>query len=137
MENLTSLWPIALMFIVVYFLMIRPQKKKQKEQQDMLSALGIGDEVLTTGGIVGKILRVTETFLLLEVSAGSTLIVQKNAVASLLPKGSIDAMWNGADEADEAADDAGPQPETAEPASQEADKTEDKKEDAGKPGQTA
>lgn len=134
MENLTSLWPIALMFIVVYFLMIRPQKKKQKEQQDMISALGPGDEVLTTGGIIGKVIRVSEAFLILEVYEGSSMIIQKNAVASMLPKGSIDAMLKDdpapeETDADEQVDEA--------PASQEADKTEDKKEDAGKPDQTA
>ncbi len=134
MENLTSLWPIALMFIVVYFLMIRPQKKKQKEQQDMISALGPGDEVLTTGGIIGKVIRVSEAFLILEVYEGSSMIIQKNAVASMLPKGSIDAMLKDdpapeETDADEQVDEA--------PASRESDKTEDKKEDAGKPDQTA
>ena len=77
------------MFIVVYFLMIRPQKKKTKEHQDMISALGPGDEVLTTGGIVGKVIRDSEAFLVLDVYEGSSLIIQKNAVASMLPKGSI------------------------------------------------
>ncbi len=93
--SLSSLWPIALMFILVYFLMIRPQRRKQKEQQDMISGLGAGDEVLTSGGIIGKVLRVEEAFLVLEISAGNTMVVQKNAIVSLLPKGSIDAMLNG------------------------------------------
>lgn len=134
MENLSSLWPIALMFIVVYFLMIRPQKKKQKEQQDMISALGPGDEVLTTGGIVGKVIRVSEAFLVLDVYEGSSIIIQKNAVASMLPKGSIDAMLK--DDPEPEAADADEQVDEA-LASEEADKTEDKKEDAGKPDQAA
>ena len=92
--NLSSLWPIALMFVVVYFLMIRPQKKKQKEQQDMISALGIGDEILTSGGIVGRVIHVDTSFLVIEISAQSTMIIQKNAIVSLLPKGSMDAMLN-------------------------------------------
>ncbi len=95
LESLGSLWPIALMFILVYFLMIRPQRRKQKEQQDMVSGLDVGDEVLTSGGIIGKVLRVEEAFLVLEISAGNAMIVQKNAIASMLPKGSIDAMLDG------------------------------------------
>ncbi len=93
--SLSSLWPIALMFILVYFLMIRPQRKKQKEQQDMISGLGTGDEILTSGGIIGKVIRVEEAFVVLEISIGNTMIVQKNAIVSMLPKGSIDAMLNG------------------------------------------
>ena len=127
--SLTSLWPIALMFVLIYFLMIRPQKKKQKEQQDMISALGIGDEILTSGGIIGKVLRVEEAFLVLEISAGNTMIVQKNAVVSLLPKGSIDAMLHGdpgnQEKSVEAEDNPIVQQET------------DKPEDTGKSGQSA
>ena len=127
--SLTSLWPIALMFVLIYFLMIRPQKKKQKEQQDMIRALGIGDEILTSGGIIGKVLRVEEAFLVLEVSAGNTMIVQKNAVVSLLPKGSIDAMLHG---------DPGNQEKTIEAEGSPAVPQEtDKPEDAGKSGQSA
>ncbi len=137
--NFSSLWPIALMFIVVYFLMIRPQKKKQKEQQDMLSALAPGDEVLTTGGIIGKVLRVADAFLILEVYEGSSIIIQKAAVASMLPKGSIDAMLKDDPEPEESDAEAEDEPEQADdaPESQETDKPEEKKEDAGKPDQTA
>ena len=127
--SLSSLWPIALMFILVYFLMIRPQRKKQKEQQDMISGLGTGDEVLTSGGIIGKVIRVEEAFLVLEISVGNTMIVQKNAIVSMLPKGSIDAMLNG--------DPGNPlesgKAEEESPAPQETDKPED----AGKSGQSA
>lgn len=126
------------MFIVVYFLMIRPQKKKQKEQQDMISALGPGDEVLTTGGIIGKVIRVSEAFLIVEVYEGNCMIIQKTAVASMLPKGSIDAMLKDDSEPEASEADAEEQePVDETPESPEADKTEEKKEDAGKPDQTA
>ncbi|MBS7328436.1 MAG: preprotein translocase subunit YajC [Oxalobacter sp.] len=127
--SLSSLWPIALMFILVYFLMIRPQRKKQKEQQDMISGLGTGDEILTSGGIIGKVIRVEEAFVVLEISVGNTMIVQKNAIVSMLPKGSIDAMLNG--------DPGNPlesgKAEEESPAPQETGKQED----AGKSGQSA
>lgn len=127
--SLSSLWPIALMFILVYFLMIRPQRKKQKEQQDMISGLGTGDEILTSGGIIGKVIRVEEAFVVLEISIGNTMIVQKNAIVSMLPKGSIDAMLNG--------DPGNPlesgKAEEESPAPQETGKPED----AGKSGQSA
>ncbi len=127
--SLSSLWPIALMFILVYFLMIRPQRKKQKEQQDMISGLGTGDEILTSGGIIGKVIRVEEAFVVLEISVGNTMIVQKNAIVSMLPKGSIDAMLNG--------DPGNPlesgKAEEESPAPQETGKPED----AGKSGQSA
>lgn len=127
--SLSSLWPIALMFILVYFLMIRPQRKKQKEQQDMISGLGTGDEVLTSGGIIGKVIRVEEAFLVLEISVGNTMIVQKNAIVSMLPKGSIDAMLNG----DPGNSGESGKTEEEPPAPQETDKPED----AGKSGQSA
>ena len=127
--SLSSLWPIALMFILVYFLMIRPQRKKQKEQQDMISGLGTGDEILTSGGIIGKVIRVEEAFVVLEISVGNTMIVQKNAIVSMLPKGSIDAMLNGDPgnplESGKAEEESPAQQETGKP------------EDAGKSGQSA
>ncbi|MGZ3157990.1 MAG: preprotein translocase subunit YajC [Burkholderiaceae bacterium] len=89
MGNLTSFLPIILMFVVLYFLMIRPQMKRQKEQQAMMAALGKGDEVITVGGVLGKVTKVTEVYVTLEVANGTEVIVQKSAVTTLLPKGTI------------------------------------------------
>ena len=87
--NLTSFLPIILMFVVLYFLMIRPQMKRQKEQKSMIDALGKGDEVVTVGGMLGKITKVADGYVTLEVANGTEVVVQKGAVTTLLPKGTI------------------------------------------------
>jgi len=87
--NLTSFLPIILMFVVLYFLMIRPQMKRQKEQKSMMDALGKGDEVITVGGMLGKITKVADGYVTLEVANGTEVVVQKGAVTMLLPKGTI------------------------------------------------
>lgn len=87
--SLTSFLPIILMFVVLYFLMIRPQMKRQKEQQAMMAALAKGDEVITVGGVLGKVTKVTEVYVTLEVAANMEIVVQKSAVTTLLPKGTI------------------------------------------------
>ena len=92
LDSMGSFLPILLMFVVLYFLMIRPQQKKQKEQRDMLSALSAGDEVLTAGGIVGKITKVSENFITLEIAEGTKIIVQKASVVSMLPNGTIETL---------------------------------------------
>src|SRR5450830_838646 len=89
MGNLTSFLPIILMFVVLYFLMIRPQMKRQKEQKSMMDALGKGDEVVTSGGMLGKITKVADGYITLEVASGTEIVVQKGAVTTLLPKGTI------------------------------------------------
>ena len=81
--------PIVIMFVVLYFVMIRPQMKKQKETQAMLSALAKGDEVVTTGGLLGKISKLGDTFVSLEVAAGTELQVQRAAIIQVLPKGTL------------------------------------------------
>lgn len=90
-SNLTSFLPIILMFVVLYFLMIRPQMKRQKEQKSMMEALAKGDEVVTVGGILGKITKVVDNFVTLEIANGTEVVVQKSAVTTLLPKGTIKA----------------------------------------------
>jgi preprotein translocase subunit YajC len=90
--GLMSFLPIILMFVVLYFLMIRPQMKRQKEQKAMIDALSKGDEVITAGGLLGKVTKVTDTYITVEVSEGTEVIVQKAAVTLLLPKGSIKAL---------------------------------------------
>lgn len=90
--NLTSFLPIILMFVVLYFLMIRPQMKRQKEQKSMMDALGKGDEVVTTGGILGKVVKVADGYVTLEIASGTEVTLQKSAVTTLLPKGTIKAL---------------------------------------------
>ncbi len=91
--GLMGMLPILLMFIVLWFVMIRPQMKKAKEQQKMVSELAKGDEVITQGGIVGRIAKVGENYLSVEVAEGKdgpvVITVQKNAVGALLPKGTL------------------------------------------------
>lgn len=91
-SNLTSFLPIILMFVVLYFLMIRPQMKRQKEQKSMMDALAKGDEVITAGGVLGKVTKVVDGYVTLEVSDNTAIIVQKSAVNTLLPKGTIKAL---------------------------------------------
>ncbi len=85
---LLSMLPLILMFVVLYFLMIRPQMKRQKEQRAMIEALQKGDEVVTIGGVLGKIESIGETYMTLEVAQG-TLQMERAAVARVLPKGTI------------------------------------------------
>lgn len=87
-----SFLPIILMFVVLYFLMIRPQMKRQKEQKAMMDALTKGDEVVTAGGVLGKVTKVTDAYVSLEIANGTEIIVQKAAVSTLLPKGTIKAL---------------------------------------------
>lgn len=91
--GLMSLLPIILMFIVLWFLMIRPQMKKAKEHQKMVGELQKGDEVVTQGGIVGRITKVGENYLTLEVAefkdSPVEVQIQKNAIGALLPKGTL------------------------------------------------
>ncbi len=90
--SLMSFLPIILMFVVLYFLMIRPQMKRQKEQKAMMDALTKGDEVVTAGGILGRVTRVTDAYVTLEIANGTEVVIQKIAVATLLPKGTIKAL---------------------------------------------
>ncbi|HTV98187.1 MAG TPA: preprotein translocase subunit YajC [Steroidobacteraceae bacterium] len=80
--------PLVLL-VVFYFLLIRPQNKRAKEQREMLSKIAEGDEVATTGGILGKVVSVGEQFLTLEIASGVTVKLQKFQVAQLLPKGTV------------------------------------------------
>ena len=92
MGNLTSFVPIILMFVVLYFLMIRPQMKRQKEAKAMMDALTKGDEVVTSGGMLGKVTKVADGYVTLEIAEGTEVVVQKGAVSTLLPKGTIKAL---------------------------------------------
>ena len=89
--SLTSMLPLVLMFVVLYFVMIRPQMKRQKEAKALIEALAKGDEVVTTGGLLGKISKIGETYLTIEVASGVELQVQRGAVVQVLPKGTLAA----------------------------------------------
>jgi preprotein translocase subunit YajC len=95
-QQLLGFLPIILMFVVLYFLMIRPQMKRAKEHRQMLEALSKGDEVVTAGGIVGKVTKVGDGYVTLEVAhRGDEAIemqMQKQAIQTLLPKGTIKAI---------------------------------------------
>ena len=90
--GLMSFIPLILMFIVLYFIMIRPQMKRQKEMKAMLEALAAGDEVITVGGILGKVTAVKDQYITVEIVAGTEVQMQKNAVTSVLPKGTIKSI---------------------------------------------
>lgn len=90
--SLMQFLPIILMFVVLWFLMIRPQQKRAKEHKAMLDALAKGDEVVTGGGIAGRITKVGEQFISLEIAEGIEIQVQKPAVQLVLPKGSLKAL---------------------------------------------
>lgn len=84
--------PLILMFVVLYFLMIRPQMKRQKEVKLMIEALAIGDEVVTAGGLMGKVTHLKDQYITVELVPGTEVKMQKNAVTAVLPKGTIKAI---------------------------------------------
>jgi preprotein translocase subunit YajC len=87
--GLMSFLPIILMFVLLYFLMIRPQMKRAKEQKAMIDALQKGDEVVAVGGLVGKIVELSDQYATLEIAPETKIVVQRPAVQLLLPKGTI------------------------------------------------
>ena len=88
-SSLGSMLPLVLMFVVLYFVMIRPQMKRQKESRAMIAALAKGDEVATSGGLLGKITRIGDQYLSVEISNGVEVQIQRSAVVQVLPKGAI------------------------------------------------
>ena len=88
-SSLMSMLPLVLMFVVLYFVMIRPQMKRQKEHRAMIEALAKGDEVATAGGLLGKVTKLGDSYLALEIANGVEVQVQRTAVVQVLPKGSI------------------------------------------------
>ena len=89
--GMLDLLPIALIFVVFYFLLIRPQQKRAKEHRNMVEALGVGEEVMTSGGILGKITKVDDQWLRVEVAKGIVLTVARSTVSQTVPKGSYKA----------------------------------------------
>ena len=84
--------PMILMFVVLWFLMIRPQMKKAKEHKALIAALQKGDEVVTGGGLVGRITKTDDNYITLEIAEGTEVVVQKAAVAIALPKGTLKSL---------------------------------------------
>ncbi len=89
MSSLTSMLPLVLMFAVLYFVMIRPQMKKQKEHRAMIDALAKGDEVITAGGLLGRVSKLGEGFVSVEVAEGVEVQLQRASVVQVLPKGTM------------------------------------------------
>ena len=88
-DSLMSMLPLVLMFVVLYFVMIRPQMRKQKEHPTMIEAVTKGDEVVTAGGVLGKISKVSDSFLGLEIANGVEIQIQRSSVVQVLPKGTV------------------------------------------------
>jgi preprotein translocase subunit YajC len=88
-DPLLGFLPLIVIFVLFYFLLIRPQTKKQKEHRAMVEALGTGDEVVTGGGVLGKVTEVGEQFVTVEVANNVAIKVQKHTIATVLPKGSV------------------------------------------------
>ena len=87
-----GLLPIVLMFVLLYFLMIRPQMKRAKETKAMVEALQKGDEVVTAGGVVGRITKMGEQYVTIEIAPETEVVVQRSAVSAPLPKGTLKSL---------------------------------------------
>jgi preprotein translocase subunit YajC len=91
-ETLLTFLPMVAIFVVIYFLMVRPQQKKQKETRAMLDALEKGNEVVTAGGVLGRIVKLDEQYVTVEVAQNVQMVVQRGAISQLLPKGTIKGL---------------------------------------------
>ena len=87
-STLITLLPLVLMFVELYFIMIRPQMKRQKEHKARIEALAKGDEIVTAGGLLGKVSKLGETYISIE-AGGNELLVQRTAIVQVLPTGTI------------------------------------------------
>lgn len=90
--GLMQMLPMILMFVVLWFLMIRPQMKKAKEHKALIAAIAKGDEVVAAGGLVGKVVKVGDSYVTLEIAAGTEIVVQKPAIGLVLPKGTLKSL---------------------------------------------
>lgn len=88
-DPILGLLPFVVIFVLFYFMLIRPQMKRAKEQKKMIVALQKGDEVITTGGVLGKITKVSDQYMSLEIADNVVIQVQKATVQTLLPKGTM------------------------------------------------
>ena len=90
--GMMQMLPMILMFVVLWFLMIRPQMKKAKEHKALLAAIAKGDEVVTQGGIVGRVSKVGDSYVNIEIATGTDIVVQKPAIVLVLPKGTLKSL---------------------------------------------
>ncbi len=88
-SSFLNLLPLVLIFVIFYFLLIRPQQKRAKEHREMVSSLAKGDEVVTNGGTLGKVTALDDNFISLEIANGVVIKVQRMAVSQMMPKGTI------------------------------------------------
>ena len=88
-SSLSGMLPLVLMFVVLYFVMIRPQMKRQKEHRAMIDALAKGDEVATAGGLIGKVTKMGDSYVSIELATGVEAQLQRSAVVQVLPKGTV------------------------------------------------
>ncbi len=88
-SQFTPLLMVAVFFVIFYFLLFRPQQKRAKEHQNLIGKLAVGDEVVTTGGLLGKVTEVGDTFVTLEIADGVRVKVQKVQITQLMPKGTL------------------------------------------------
>ena len=94
-SGLTSLLPLVVIMVVFYFMLIRPQSKRMKETKSMIESLKKGDEVVTNGGLLAKVVNVGDSFVSIEAAEGVVLTIQKQAVGALMPKGTIKELAKG------------------------------------------
>ena len=92
MGGMMQLLPMILMFVVLWFLMIRPQMKKAKEHKALLAGLAKGDEVVTGGGLLGKVTKVADSYITVEIAAVTEVVVQKPSITLVLPKGTMKSL---------------------------------------------
>ena len=92
LSSITGILPLVFMFVVLWFLMIRPQMKRAKEHKALIEGLQKNDEVLTQGGIVGKVVQISDSYVHIEVSPNTQIIVQKQAIGTVLPKGTLKSI---------------------------------------------
>lgn len=89
---LSMMWLPLLLIVVFYFLLIRPQSKRAKEHRNLLQNLSVGDEVSTAGGMLAKVVKLKDNFVVIEISQGVQMTLQKASIATILPKGTIDSI---------------------------------------------
>ena len=84
-----SMLPMVIILLVIYFMIMRPQQKRQKEHKAMMAALAVGDEVSTAGGVLGKVTSIKDDFLRVEIASGVEVVVQRHTIGAVMPKGTI------------------------------------------------
>jgi preprotein translocase subunit YajC len=91
-DPLFSMLPLVLLFVVFYFFLIRPQSKRQKEHKEMVAKLAVGDEIVTAGGVLGRVTEVGDQFVQVEVADGVRIRVQRHTIGGVMPKGTIKSV---------------------------------------------